>query len=445
MGISVILLVLLILLNGFFAGSEIALISVNERKLELLAEEGDRKAKLVLKLKYQPNRFLSTIQIGVSLASIFSGVFAAEAFANLLTDWIIVLVDLPFGAVKTISMIFITLMISYLMLVFGELVPKRLAMAKAEQFAYFAIYPLSILAVITAPIVKFLSISTDLSLKAMRINPEAIKEAITEEEIRRMVKDGEISSIEKEMIENIFRFDDMPVSEIMTHRTKISAISTDAQFDEILELIHREQFTRYPVYDGNIDNIIGIIHLRELLRHMQTREKDNFVIHDLLSSPYFVPDSKRADELFRELQMQKTHMGIVIDEYGGTAGLVTMENLIEEVMGEISDEYDEKKVPKIVSLSKDEYLVKGSCSLVDLEETLKIGLPVEKHATVNGFLLGHLGKIPSETDLINHQWTLPFNGYLFSIEAIDKKRIAQINVVKKRTGEHDNLFENKKL
>ncbi len=433
MGFSILLLIVLIIFNGFFAGSEIAFISLKERNLKSLVKEGDRKAELVLKLKRIPNKFLSTIQIGVSLASILSGVFASEAFASVLTDWVLLFIDFPYAAVKTFSMFLITMITSYLMLLFGELVPKRVAMANPQKFAYIAVYPLTFLATITTPIVKLLSLSTNFVLKAIGINPEKVGEAVTEEEIRNMVEAGEISPIEKEMIENIFKFDDMQVTEIMTHRTEVIAIDSEASLDSILELINQKRFTRYPVYEGDIDNVIGVIHLRELLRYLTKGKKEDFVIEHLIKTPYFVPDSKQADELFRELQLNQTHMGIVIDEYGGTAGIVTMENLIEEIMGDIYDEYDENQNrSKIVRLAEGQYLVDGLCAIDDLEEILKIGLPVEEYDTINGFIIGQLGRIPTVDDLVNNRADFTFNGYLFSILAIEKKVIAKVKVIQEK-------------
>lgn len=432
MAISVILLIVLITLNGFFAGSEIAFISINERKLKAMKEEGHEKAKLVLKLKEIPNKFLSTIQIGVSIASILSGVFASEAFANVLTDWILNFINLPMGAVKTFSMFFITLITSYLMLLFGELVPKRMAMANPQKFSFTAVYPLSLLATVATPIIKILSFSTNLVLKVIGINTEDITDEVTEEEIRVMVEEGKIDHIEKEMIESVFEFDDTEVSEIMTHRTRLIAIDWEEDLDTILDIINEERFTRYPVYKDNIDNIIGVIHSRELLRYLGRGEKEDFDIDSLLIKPYFVPDSKRTNELFREMQIKKIHMAIVIDEHGGTAGIVTMENLVEEIMGDILDEYDEKRKDEhIVSLNSGEYIVDGSCSIEDLEETLNIGLPTGMYKTVSGFIIGHLGKIPRKKDIKNHESDFVFNGYLFSIVSLERKVISEVKITKK--------------
>lgn len=441
--ILVILLVILIILNGLLAGSEIAFNSLDEKKLKTMVEKNDRKAAVVLKLKEMPKQILSTIKIGVSFASVLSGVITVEVFASLFTDWILVLANLPSTSVKIFSIVVISLITSYIILVFGNLIPKALAMAEPQKFAFLAIYPLITLIFITKPIVKFLSFSANFLLKLIGVNPELIKEAVTEEEIRKMVDDGEISPIEKEMIENIFKFDDMEVTEMMTHRTDVVAINSDSSFDEILDLVHQERFTRYPVYHNDIDSIIGVIHLRELLHYIQTEVKKDFVIHDLLTKAYFVPDSKEADELFRELQIQQTHMGIVIDEYGGTAGIVTMENLIEEVMGEIADEYDEKKESGIVRLAEDNYLIEGSCELDDLEEILKIGLPIKRYETLNGFIIGRLGRIPSGKDLHINQASFTFNGYLFLFSGIEERVVSKVRVKKITTKEKLDRTETK--
>lgn len=427
----------MIILNGFFAGSEIAFLLIDRRKLKAIREEGDNRANLILKLKKTPNKYLSTIQIGVSIASIFSGVFASEAFASFLTDWILSFVDLSANSVKTFSMLFITIIISYLILLFGELIPKRMAMSNPKRFAYIAVYPLSVLSKITTPIVKLLSISTNFILKLIRIDPNKIDDVVTEEEIRMMVREGMIDYSEKEMIESIFEFDDTKISDIMTHRTKIIAINSDLSFEEILDIVNEERFTRYPVYKDTIDNIIGILHSRELLRYVELDAKEEFLISDVIRKPYFIPDSKRADQLFGELQNNNTHMAIVIDEHGGTAGIVTMENLIEEIMGEILDEYDDYETrSEITLLGKGEYMSQGDCDLRKLEETLGIGLPVEEYDTVSGFIVGYLGRIPTNREVINKSLDFVFNGYLFSIIDIEGKVISKVDIKKEEEKEN---------
>ena len=437
MGLQIVMLLVLVMLNAFFAGSELAFVSINNNKLKQMKEEGNKKAATVLALKENPNQFLSTIQIGVSLASILSGAFASEAFAQVLTDWITANANLTPAVVKPGAMIAVTLLTSYLMLVFGELVPKRIAMTNPQGFAFFVVYPISILSKITKPIVKFLSMSTNLILRLVGIDPHAADEEVTEEEIRIMVDAGEIDLNEKEMINNIFEFDNQEVSDIMTHRTDIVGIDATSTFEEIMNLVDEERFTRYPIYDDSIDKIIGIIHLRDLLRYVKEANGKPFDIKELIREPYYVPDSKRIDELFRELQNVKMHMAIVIDEYGGTAGIVTMEDLIEEIMGNIMDEYDDEEGNEIVEVHEGEYLVEGLVDLEELEDVLEIGLPIDDYDTLSGFLVSELGRIPTMEDVINDESDTVFGGYRFSIIELDEKVIAKVRVTKEKQVEDD--------
>ena len=428
---SMLLLFVLILLNGFFAGSELAFISINNNKLKILAEEGNRKAIKILHLKEMPNRFLSTIQIGVSLASILSGAFGADAFAQVLTDFIVAQGLGTPVLVKPIATLLITLMIMFVMLVFGELVPKRVAMSHTERFAFIAVTPIAFLAKISTPMIHLLSFSTNLVLRILGIDPHGSEEEVTEEEIRLMVDAGEIDVKEKEMINNIFEFDNLEVADIMTHRTEIVDIGVDADFNELMALVDKERFTRYPVYEDSIDNIVGIIHLRDILRYMKFHKGQEFNAKSLMREPFYVPDSKQTDELFRELQLNKTHMAVVIDEYGGTAGLVTMEDLIEEIMGNIMDEYDIDEVThELIEVHSGEYLVDASMDLEDLEDVLQIGLPVDDFDTVSGFLISELGRIPTQEDVLEDDSDVDFNGYRFSILEIDEKVISKLRLTK---------------
>ncbi len=428
---SMLLLFVLILLNGFFAGSELAFISINNNKLKILAEDGNRKAIKILNLKEMPNRFLSTIQIGVSLASILSGAFGADAFAQVLTDFIVAQgLGTPL-LVKPMATLLITLMIMFVMLVFGELVPKRVAMSHTEKFAFIAVTPIAFLAKISMPMIHLLSFSTNLVLRILGIDPHGSEEEVTEEEIRLMVDAGEIDVKEKEMINNIFEFDNLEVADIMTHRTEIVGIGVDADFNELMALVDKERFTRYPVYEDSIDNIVGIIHLRDILRYMKFHKGQEFNAKSLMREPFYVPDSKQTDELFRELQLNKTHMAVVIDEYGGTAGLVTMEDLIEEIMGNIMDEYDIDEVThELIEVHSGEYLVDASMDLEDLEDVLQIGLPVDDFDTVSGFLISELGRIPTQEDVLEDDSDVDFNGYRFSILEIDEKVISKLRLTK---------------
>lgn len=429
--IQISMLVFLIALNAFFAGSELAFVSLNNNKLKQMVEEGNKKAKIVLQLKENPNKFLSTIQIGVSLASILSGAFAADAFADVLTQFVVDQFSLTATVIRPIAVFVVTLITTYLMLLFGELVPKRVAMKNSQGFAFFVAKPIYILSKISTPIVKFLSFSTNLILRIIGIDPHSVNEEVTEEEIRIMVDAGEINITEKEMINNIFDFDNQQVSDIMTHRTDVVGIDVLSSFEAIMNIVDEERFTRYPVYEGSIDNVVGIIHLRDLLRFSRNSSDVEFDIRSIMWKPYFVPDSKRTDMLFREFQSSKTHIAIAIDEYGGTAGLVTMEDLIEEIMGNIMDEYDEEEEnTEIKVINDNEYLVGGLVDLEELEDVLDIGLPFEDYDTLSGFMISHIGRIPVAEDIVDNASDVIFHGYRFEIVDLDEKVISQVKITK---------------
>ena len=372
----IILLIVLVLLNAFFSGAEIALISLNDKLIKKQAEEGDKKAKQLHAFLSEPGKFLSTIQIGITLAGFLASAFATESFADDLVAAVMKL-NLPIdeSIIRSLSMIIITIILSYFTLVFGELIPKRVAMQKADFFSKIAVGPLTAIAKITSPFVKFLTASTNLFIKLLGGNPSAEDdERITEEEIRMMMEVGEekgvIQDTEKEMIDNVFEFDDKRVSEIMTPRPDIVSIRADAQLDFITEVIDEEKYTRIPVYKENIDNIIGILHVKDLIQFIQ-KDKKEFCLEKIIRTPYFVPETKKTDDLFTELKKHKVQMAVVIDEYGGTAGIVTMEDLVEEIVGNIFDEYDiEEKDSEYEYLDNNTYIFDGSISLDKVEEVL---------------------------------------------------------------------------
>ena len=279
-----------------------------------------------------------------------------------------------------------------------------------------------------------------LCLRIIGIDPDKAEDEVTEEEIRIMVDAGEIDVTEKEMINNIFEFDNLDVADIMTHRTEVVGIDVSSSFADIMELVDEERYTRYPVYEDSIDNIIGLIHLRDLLRYVKDHRDDEvFEIKKIIREPYYVPDSKRTDELFRELQNSKMHFAVVIDEYGGTAGIVTMEDLIEEIMGNIMDEYDEEEEQEIVAVNLDEYLVDGACDIEDLEDVININLPVEDYDTVSGFVVGQIGRLPTEEDVREDLSDVIYHGYRFSIMELDEKVIARVRVTKEKEVDLDSL------
>jgi len=428
---DLLVLIVLIVLNAFFAASEIALISMNDTKLKLMAEEGNKRAVLLKKLVDEPSKFLATIQIGITLAGFFASAFAADNFSERLV-YVIKLtgVPIPDAVLKNVSVILITIVLSYFSLVFGELVPKRLAMKKAEPIAMFVASPLNFLSSVTSPFVKFLTLSTNTVVRIFGIDPNEDEENVTEEEIRMMVDVGEekgaIDETEKEMINNIFEFNNKIVSEIMTHRTEIAALPVDATLDEVVEFINVEKYSRIPVYEDTIDNIIGIMHSKYLIKYVaEGGDRDNFDLRNLIRKPYYVPTSKRTDELFKELQRQRIHMAVIIDEYGGTAGIVTLEDLLEEIVGNIFDEDDEVE-KDIEKIDENTFIINGTTSLDAVMDYLEVELPTDDYDTLSGFLIGQLGRIPDEND----KPSIEFNGLVFKVDKVDEKRVAKVKVCK---------------
>ncbi len=428
---KVLLLVVLVLLNAFFSGSEIALISLNDKIIKKQAEEGDKKAKQLYSFLSEPSRFLATIQIGITLAGFLASAFATESFVDDLTG-LLVKTGLPVAqsVIRSVSLVVITIILSYFTLVFGELIPKRLAMQKAEFLANIAVGPLMFLSRVTNPFVRFLTVSTNFFIKLFGGNPAGgDDEKVTEEEIRMMMEVGEergvIQDSEKEMIDNIFEFDNKHVSEIMTHRTDIYGIPVDSDLEYVLYVMNRDKYTRVPVYSENLDNIVGILHVKDLLEYTQNNAK-NFSLEKITRSAYFVPESKRTDELFKEMQKNKVHLAVVIDEYGGTAGIVTIEDLLEEIVGNIFDEYDiEQK--DIEYLENNTYVFDGAISLDRVEEVLDEELPVDDFDTLGGFILKLLGRIPK----VDEKPVAQYENIVFRVTEMEGMRIAKVQASKK--------------
>lgn len=423
------ILIVLILVNAFFAASEIALISLNDNKVKAMADAGDRKARLIFDLIQEPSRFLATIQIGITLAGFLASAFAADSFSEALANWAIAMgVPMDVTTLDTIAVVVITLILSYFTLVFGELVPKRLAMKKAEAISSFAVRPLIILSKVTSPFVKLLTFSTNVTVRLFGVDPNEEDEKVTEEEIRMMVdlgkEKGAIQENEKMMIHNVLEFNNKDVADIMMHRTQIAAIPSDATLEEVIKHIQTEQYTRYPVYSQSIDTIIGVLHVKEMMPYLYNCEESDFDLMKMIHKPYHIPDSKRTDEVFRELQNKNIHMAIVIDEYGGTAGIITIEDLLEEIVGQIFDEYDEEH-NEIVKAGEHGYVILGYVSLIDVGRVLKIDMPTEDYETISGFMIGQLGRWPSKEETPE----VTYNGYTFKVIEMGSKMIKKVKVM----------------
>jgi len=427
--LAIVTLIFLILLNAFFAASEMALVSLNDNKVKRMAEGGNKKAKMLDNLISEPSRFLSTIQIGITLAGFLASAFAADFFAGPLAQFLYEL-GVP-GSLKilsTVSVVIITIILSYFTLIFGELVPKQLALQKADAISNIAAAPLTVLFKICYPVVKVLSFSTNAVVRLFGVDPKAKNEEATEEEIRMMVdvgsERGTIQIAEKLMINNIFEFNDKRVTDIATHRTDMCSLSIDASLQETVQLVNQEKYTRFPVYDGDIDNIVGIFHVKYLFQFMDEENKTVFDLRKLIRKPYFVPETQRVDTLFTEMKKNNVHIAIVLDEYGGTEGLITIEDVIEEIVGEISSEMDGPEEAEVTKLSPNQYSVKGITSLTKLEEVVKIDLPKGDFETINGFLIGQLGYIPS----IEERPVISFKNLLFEVTEVTENRISMVKL-----------------
>ena len=422
---QIIVLIILILLNAYFAATEIAFISLNDAKIEKNAKEGNKKAKQILKMLKTPSKFLATIQIGITLAGFLSSAFASDAFADKLAPILNNLIpSISLEVWRGISILLITIILSFFTLVFGELVPKRLAMKYYEKISYATIGVIRAISIITAPFVKLLTFSTNIVSKLFGVG-EAEEEVVTEEEIKMMIAEGEekgtIERGEKQLLNNVFEFNDIIVSEIMTPRTDMYAIDINKNLREMLDEIDEFKYSRIPVYNESIDDIEGILFVKDILKPLKDNEEID--IRKIMREPYFVPESKDIDELFKEMQQNKVQMAIVIDEYGGTAGLITMEDIIEELVGNIFDEYDEEELD-IKKIDENTYIVNGMITSYELKKIFDVELPEGDYETLSGYLLDKLGRIPEEDE---HP-VIEDENLTYRVEEIEDRRIKYVKV-----------------
>ncbi len=425
---QLIILAVLIFLNAFFAASEIAFISLNDTKIEKQAKDGNKKAKQIEKMLKTPSKFLATIQIGITLAGFLSSAFASDTFAEKLAP--ILFQCMPFfslGVWKSISIIIITIILSFFTLVFGELVPKRLAMKNYEKIAFGTIGIIRAISIITSPFVKFLTLVTNSISKLFGVG-ENEEESVTEEEIKMMVDQGEekgtIKEEEKELINNVFEFNDITVSEIMKHRKDIFAVDINISNDELMEELSKEEYrySRIPVYDETIDEIKGILYIKDVLKNIG---KKNFKVKNVVKDAYFVSQTRLINEVFKELQKNKMQIAIIIDEYGGTAGLITMEDILEELVGDIYDEYD-KEEKEFEKIDENTYIIVGSMPIYDVNKLLNANIPEGDYDTLSGFLQEKLGRIPEEEE----NPIIETKEVTYKIEKYEDKRILKVKACK---------------
>lgn len=431
MSIAIVTLIFLILINAFFAASELAFVNLNENKVKRQAELGDKNALKIYQLISNSSHFLSTIQIGITLAGFLSSAFAADFFAGPLSEALFDLgVPIPLGTLNTISVVVITIVLSYFTLVFGELVPKQLALKKADQIARVAVGPISLLAKICSPIVKFLTFSIHLILRLLRVDPNDVSELTTEEDIRLMIdmsgESGTINKNEQTMLDNVFEFDDKLVSDIMTHRTELIALAYDLDFRQVIQQINQYRFTRFPVYQESKDNIIGVLHVKDLFEYISKQVDETFSLVDAMREPFFVLESQPIDVVFANMRNNNIHIAIILDEYGGTEGLITIEDIIEEIVGEISSESIEPGhlIEEIDQVSPNQYRVDGTFRLWELQDALNVELPIDEFETVSGFVINHIGYLPKEDE---HP-TVRYNQLIFEVKKVVEKRIDEVLV-----------------
>lgn len=396
--LMILLQVVLIALNAIFACAEIAIISMNDTKLARMAAEGDKRAMRLARLTSQPARFLATIQVAITLSGFMGSAFAAENFSGVLVEWLVGLgVTVPVNVLDSIAVIFITIVLSYFTLVFGELVPKQVAMRKAESLALGMSGLISTISKIFKPLVSFLTISTNGILRILGIDPNAEEENVSEEEIRMMVdagsEKGTIDNQEREFIQNVFEFDDLSAEDLCTHRTDVIMLDAEDTMETWKETIYSTRHTLYPIFEGSVDKVVGIMNAKDYFR-LEDKSRES-VLENAVTPAYFVPDTVKADVLFRNMKKERHTLAVVLDEYGGMTGIITINDLVEQLVGDLSGE-DAEEEKEIEVVGEGTWKVRGSALLEDLEKELGIALPCEEYDTFNGLIFTALGSIPEE-------------------------------------------------
>lgn len=423
--LNILLLLALIVCNAFFAMSEIAIISLNDNKVRKMAQEGHKRADIIVRLIEYPSKFLATIQVGVTLSGFLASAVAADTFAEHIV-YALRNVAISPSALRAISIVGITIVLSFVTLVFGELVPKRVGMQNCEKISFGVAPALSMMARIGAPFVALLSATTNGTLRLLGINPNDQPEQVTEEEIRMLIdvgnESGNIEQTEKEMINNIFEFDDRTVEEMMTHRTEIVAVELDTPLNEIIKVAVESGNSRIPAYEDDLDSIKGILYVKDLLELVLTSPGADFDLSAHLREPLYVLESTSCMALLKDFKARKIQMAIVVDEYGGTSGLVTMEDLLESIVGNIQDEYDDEE-DDISTLSDSEYMVDGLTPLDDVVKFFDLSiLNEDEFDTIGGYVVSQLGRIPAE----NEHPSVTIGGVSFTIHEMDERRVSKL-------------------
>ncbi len=427
---ALILQVVLIALNAIFASAEIAVISMNETKLKKMAADGDKRAKRLSVLTEQPAKFLATIQVAITLAGMLSSAFAAESFADPLVEMLVASnIGIPETILKSVCVLLITTILAYFNLVFGELVPKRVAMKKSETLALGLSGLLRGVSRIFAPLVWLLTISTNAILRLAGIDPEDDEEEVSEEEIRMMLEAGNekgtIDEEEVEMIQKVFAFDDTSVEEVCTHRIDVVTLDMDDDMDVWNETIYNSRYTYYPITGEDDDDIIGVLDAKDYFR-LDDKSREN-VLKCAVNKPYFVPETVKADVLFRNMKQERKYFAILLDEYGGLSGIITLRDILQLLVGDFYEEDDIVEEADIVQISKLEWKIQGCADLEEVAEALEVTLPIEEYDTFGGYVCGVLGHVPddgtscqTETDCMH-----------IVVHTVDNHRIGSTTVIMK--------------
>ena len=434
--------VVLIALNAIFACAEIAVLSINEVKLERMAEQGDKRAKRLFRLTREPAKFLSTIQVAITLSGFLGSAFAAENFSDPLVDWVVSLgVSIPRATLDTLALILITVILSYFTLVFGELVPKRVAMKRAESLGLSISGLVSGISVVFKPVVWFLSVSTDAILRLMGIDPNETEEQVSEEEIRMMVdagsEKGAIDEQEKEFIDNVFEFDDLTAEEIATHRTDVTILWKEDAIEQWDETIHESRHTLYPVCEDSPDNVVGTLNAKDYFR---LRDKNRENVLALVKPAFFVPETIKADVLFRKMKKTRNNMAVVLDEYGGMEGIITLNDLVERLVGDLGEDTPEEEAaePHIEQLNDTTWAIIGNVDLYDIEQALDVDIGLEEVDTFTGLVFNELDMVPGDGD---QNIELDFKGLHIRITRVEDHQIVYAEVTKLEKAEEEKADE----
>ncbi|EES47720.1 hemolysin family protein [Clostridium botulinum] len=405
---EIVTLVILLMLSGFFSMSETALMSLNKIRLRHMVEEGVPGAKLVEKLTEDPNKLLGAILIGNNIVNIAASGLATMLATNMFG---------PTGVGIA------TGVMTVLVLIFGEITPKSIAKQRAESVALKVGKPIRLTVIIFKPFVYIFTAISSFFIKILGGDPKASEPFITEEELKTMVgvseEEGVLENVEKEMIFNVFDFADLQVKDVMVQRVDVSALDSEATYDDVLKLIKEEQFSRIPIYNQTIDDIIGILNVKDLL--MLENPRENFKMAKYIREPYYTFEFKKIVELFKEMKKERNHIAVVLDEYGGTVGIITIEDLIEEIVGDIEDEYDDANT-SIEVIKDNEYIVDGSVRLHDIGDLIGIDMESDEFDSVGGLIIGELGRMPEEKEEIE------CDSMKFIVENIDKNRIKKVRI-----------------